>query len=332
MKSQNSPIFIYLDQNKWIELARGIKSNEKKYTDLYKKMLLNVQNGVWAFPLSIIHVSETIKRKNEESRTNLLDLMYSVSKGCSIADYTSANIFEFNYWVSHKTFDIKEIRDQVISFDLAKIIGLSLDDLNIKIKGNENVTAEQVTHIKNIIKKHSCDKEIFKMICEHESSINKDEEFFYNGLITAREEFKLWRKEIEKSSEFKEKHVYPAYLIKRFFAEYGQIINKLPDSNKQIIKSNFDNNKKNKQQMIALLETLPGFNIENRLVYELLSNQNKKVHKHDFFDLAFLRVAVPYCDIVIAEKYWIDRVQNYKLDSKYNTITTTKLSYLENMK
>lgn len=92
----------------------------------------------------------------------------------------------------------------------------------------------------------------------------------------------------------------------------------------------FTENSKNKTLAIANLETLPGFNVHNRLIYELFNNPDKDVHEHDFNDLAYLRVAVPYCDIVIGEKYWCNRVQNYGLDKKYNTLVTTKLLSLLN--
>ena len=81
----------------------------------------------------------------------------------------------------------------------------------------------------------------------------------------------------------------------------------------------FNEKNKNKTTTISNIETLPGFNIYNRLVFELYNNPHKEVHQHDFNDLAYLRVAVPYCDIVICEKYWRDRVMYHKLHEKYQT-------------
>lgn len=49
MNNTNMPIYIYLDQNKWIELAKGIKNKESKYETLYKEMKCNVESNIWAF-------------------------------------------------------------------------------------------------------------------------------------------------------------------------------------------------------------------------------------------------------------------------------------------
>lgn len=328
MENTNIPIYIYLDQNKWIELAKGLKNKEIKYKNLYKKMRSNVDNGIWAFPLSIIHIAEAMKRKDKESRENLLNLMYSLSKGCAIYDYTTANIIEFNYWINNEGVDYKQIQNKMIAYDLSKIIGLSASNISIENSGNTDILDEQ---IKNFIITHSCDKEVFEIICNRCSSLNEDEEFLYSGLKKARSEFTEWKDKIKKLDEYKEKHVYPAYLIRMFCEEYRKMINELSLMQKYKIAQIFQNNTQNKEKTINLLETLPGFNINNRLVYELLSNPYKEVHKHDFFDLAFLRVAIPYCDIVIGENYWIDRIQNYKLDKKFNTISSTDLFELEKL-
>ena len=331
MGNTNKLIYIYCDQNKWIELAKGIKSKKSEYENLLNKMKSNVDAGVWAFPLSIIHIAEAMKRKDEESRKILLDLMYSLSRGCSISDYATANIIEFNYWINNGAVNCKAIQNEILAFDIPRIIGLSSADAIVEIKGDKNVTNEHVKTIKKIIVEHSCDRILFDYVCENCSSLNDDEDFYYNCFVTGREEFKSWRTKIETLEEYKEKHVYPAYLIKVFFEEYKEMLSNLSVVGQSRVKSIFDNNTKNKTSTINLLESLPGFNIHNRLVYELFSNPCKEVHKHDFFDLAFLRVAVPYCDIVIGENYWIDRIQHYKLDQKYGTVTATKLLKLENM-
>lgn len=333
MESVNTPIYIYLDQNKWIELAKGLKDGKLEYKNLYSTMKNNVDSGIWAFPLSIIHIAESMKRKNQESKENLLNLMYSLSKGYSICDCTTANTIEFNYWINNDSVDYKKLQNKIISHDLINLIGLSTYDLQISSNGNIPISNDQIQHIKNILINNSCNRDIFNLICQICASLNDDEDFFYNGFLKARDEFNDWLTEIKKFDEYKDKHVYPAYLTTTFFAEYEGLITTVCVSSyyKEKLDKIFDGNTKNKITTINLLESLPGFNVFNRLVYELLTNQSKKVDKHDFFDLAFLRVAIPYCDIVIGENYWIDRIKHYKLDQKFNTISGTKLLELENL-
>lgn len=189
-----------------------------------------------------------MKRKDEESRKNLLNLMYSLSKGCSISDYTTANIIEFNYWVSNGMVDYKQIQNKIISNDLVKIIGLSTTDAIVKINGDTDISNEKIKFVKDFIVKHSCDKEIFECICGQCSPLNEDEDFYYNCFEIARKSFMIWKEQIKKLDEYKEKHVYPAYLIKTFFEEYGKIISGLSPADKHKIKLIFDCNTQNKEK------------------------------------------------------------------------------------
>lgn len=317
--------YIYLDQNKWIELAKGIKENNSKYIELYNMILQNVENGVWAFPLSSIHIIETMKRKNETSRKEILDLMFSVSRGYAICDYMTADTIEFNSWVSNKSINYSQLRNLVISHDWAAIVGLSTENVNIQFS-NRPCLPDELNIIKKIIKEHSCDREIFDLICNiFSGNITEDEEFYYTCYERGRQSFLLWKEKISNLEEYKDKHLYPAYLIMVFFEVYKEKIMALSPSMQKNILELFKENSKNKTTSIANLEALPGFNIHNRLLFELYSNPDKNVHKHDFNDLAYLRMAIPYCDIVIGEKYWCNRVCNYSLDKKYNTIVSTTL-------
>lgn len=317
--------YIYLDQNKWIELAKGLKTREHAYISLYKTIAKNVEEGVWAFPLSSIHISETMKRRNEVSRKELLDLMFLVSKGYAICDYMTADNIEFNSWVNNKMIDYSQLKGKIIRHDCATIIGLSTEDANIEF-GKHSYLPDELDKMKQIIKKHSCDREVFDLICNIFSvNMQEDENFYFRCYEKGRESFLSWKNEIKNLENYKDKYLYPAYLIKVFVEVYKERITNLPPIMRKNITELFENSSKNKTTAISNLEALPGFNVFNRLVFELYNNPDKKVHEHDFNDLAYLRVAIPYCDIVIGENYWCDRVRHYSLDKKYNTTLSTKL-------
>lgn len=315
--------YIYLDQNKWIELLKGINSGEDRYIKLFNIIMQKVRGCEWAFPISIIHVTETMKRKDESSRNLLLDLMFTISGGYAIADYSTANIQEFNMWVLHQKVDCCELQNDIVQRDWIKIIGLSSYKAEVSIGGEND--SEVINVIKGIINQHSCDREIFDKICALCEYNPDDERFYYESYVRGRESFIKWRDNLKNLTDYKEKHVYPAYLINMFFTEYGEQLKKLPLDLQERICKLFEQNSKNKTMAIDNLEALPGFNIHNRLVFELYNNPYKQIHQHDFYDLAYLRVAIPYCDVVIGEKYWSDRVKANKLDSKYGAKVSTNL-------
>ncbi|WP_271812823.1 hypothetical protein [Clostridium beijerinckii] len=317
--------YIYLDQNKWIELAKGLKERNPIYISLYETIVKNVKDGVWAFPLSSIHISEAMKRRNEISRKQLLDLMFSVSNGYAICDYITADNIEFNTWINNKAVNYSQLKGEIIKHDWAAIIGLSTENADIKFS-ERPCLSDELDKIKQIIKKLSCGREIFDLICNVvNDNIEEDEAFYYRCYEEGRKSFLSWKNEIKSLEEYKDKHLYPAYLSNVFFEVYKERITNLSPRIRINITELFEENSKNKTTAIANLEALPGFNVHNRLIFELYNNPDKKVHEHDFNDLAYLRIAIPYCDIVIGENYWCDRVRNYSLDKKYNTIVNTKL-------
>ena len=315
--------YIYLDQNKWIELLKGLNDGKESYIELYRMMQRKVQECEWAFPISLIHITEAMKRKDEQSRKLLLDLMYVISCGYSISDYSTANILEFNMWVQEQKIDIERLREEIIQRDWVKLIGLSTSDAIVTIDGEKD--SENIKLIKSLIKQNSCDRLFFDMICKQCEYNPDDERFYYECFVKCRNDFAKWKENISKIEGYKEKHIYPAFLINVFFSEYKDKLEGLPQELKQKMMKTFEQNSKNKTMSIKNLETLPGFNIHNRLVYELYNNPSKPVHPHDFNDLAYMRVAIPYCDVVIGENYWCDRIKNYALDNKYGTIVSTKL-------
>jgi len=57
---------------------------------------------------------------------------------------------------------------------------------------------------------------------------------------------------------------------------------------------------------------------------------DRKIESNDATDIAFLNVAIPYCDVLVLEKYFHNLARNSKLDKKYNTRIIKSLSDLEN--
>lgn len=77
---------IYLDQNKWVELARSRKSG---FTDevggVWHLAMTRVEDGRVSFPLSAVHYYETSKRVDQESRWNLAATMAELSRVHTLA-------------------------------------------------------------------------------------------------------------------------------------------------------------------------------------------------------------------------------------------------------
>ena len=80
---------------------------------------------------------------------------------------------------------------------------------------------------------------------------------------------------------------------------------------------------------MAFFADVPTLDVETELAVARNEDWNKGIHTNDSDDIAFLSVAIPYCDIVVTEKYWRHRVKTAKLNKKYETIILDDLLDLE---
>lgn len=323
--------YIYLDQNKWIELARGLKLGDTEYIELKNRIDSKIHAHEWAFPVSLIHLAETMKRNDDTSRKNVLDLMFELSNGYGVCDYSSADRIEFDSWLEYSSVNHSKLTESIICDDYANIIGVHnqsiLDSVIESVRNESNVANQKIENAHIFIEALKKSRFIFDYIASHAIELSNDESFYYNQYQKAKEKFDKWVDYCKSLDEYKKKHLFPAYTIKMFFAEYEKKISVLSKENQEKIKTMFMNPDKDPD----FLESLPGFNIYNRLVYELFTSSNREISSHDFYDIAFLRVAIPYCDIVVCEKHWGHTVSKLKLDTKYHTVVTKNIMHLLEM-
>jgi hypothetical protein len=79
------------------------------------------------------------------------------------------------------------------------------------------------------------------------------------------------------------------------------------------------------KQLMDFFEAVPTLNTEIELAVERNQIWNRKIHRNDMADIAFLSVAVPYCDIVVTEHFFAMSAINCHLNQKYKTIILENL-------
>ena len=78
---------VYLDQNKWIDLARAAVGHPlgERYEDALLLARTAVRTGAVSFPLDVFRYMETTKRGNDRSRIELADTMRELSRQHTMA-------------------------------------------------------------------------------------------------------------------------------------------------------------------------------------------------------------------------------------------------------
>jgi len=80
---------VYLDQNKWIDLARAVSGHPhgEKFKTVAMMVAAAVSRSEASFPLSAGHMFETWKQKNGKRRREVATTMLTISKNHAIAPY-----------------------------------------------------------------------------------------------------------------------------------------------------------------------------------------------------------------------------------------------------
>jgi len=76
-------------------------------------------------------------------------------------------------------------------------------------------------------------------------------------------------------------------------------------------------------------ENFPTMVVTVKLYWRRNEETQRRAHPNDGRDLAFLGVAIPYCDVVVFEKDWCSKAKALKLDTKYGTLLYRNLEQLE---
>lgn len=87
---------VYLDQNKWIDVARAFhgKAGDAGLKAAFADIEGISQQGAAVFPLSWVHYLETAKSTNHERRKRLGTAMWEVSGGHTLASLRKVARFE----------------------------------------------------------------------------------------------------------------------------------------------------------------------------------------------------------------------------------------------
>ncbi len=72
-------------------------------------------------------------------------------------------------------------------------------------------------------------------------------------------------------------------------------------------------------------ESIPSLHVEMELHTQMHRQTSKPWTSHDDRDIGFLALAIPTCDVVVTEKFWVDLSIRRKLHDCYGTLLFSDL-------
>lgn len=301
---------IYLDQNKWSDLANAHMGRNKgrRYVDVLNFLREGVQAGRLLIPLSSAHIVETIRCSEIPKRRAIGELMVELSQGYMLAPMYRTIINEV-VAVCNKLMS----NDDDLYMTVPHVIGCTLqhafvDDCNSSrifetpISASYQLQWNRRTLQKILVWKAGRDDRAREAIL---STLDLKKQFVNNA-----ESFRRWEGFVDKAGDSLRMNFRDAANLRALLPVLDQCL-QTPGADLEAFVS------MGPRWMSGFLRLCPSLDVMLALQNSSDRNLQKQLEPNDVIDLSFLCVAIPYCDIVVTEKVWTSRVTEAKLDGRY---------------
>jgi hypothetical protein len=308
----------YLDQNKWIELARAAKQPEN-YPD-HSALLTSISRAVDAgdliLPLTFTNIYETFKINDPQRRCDLSFVQASLSKGLvfrgrykrlgdEISEVTRiayglAPVFREEHWFLSDLFPeaIAETDDDRLGFGMSeKVIAAMRDNPAHALFDYLTTTPDEVRL----------------------AAVRR----FSQGSDGLRQRIEKRRNEHRGEPLTMRRKIYNALLM---IDEIDLVLRIVKDAGLPWTTIG-DIGATNARKIIT---DVPTYYIERELALRLEA-QSRPIEENDFRDMQAFCAVIKYADMVIAEKLFVNLTKQTKLDQKYDTAVTADIFSLRDM-
>lgn len=306
-------VYVYLDQNKMIDLAKAFHKREdgKPFKDALEHIMHKVKDNEWIVPLSVVHLMETAAIGDEARRARFSKFLIEISKMNTMNSYLSVEGYEIlNAYLRAANHPTINIKDKVFGKDILHLIDLDLSKISIRTE-----TEELANEIRRLIKEYSENERILEYVlskdvlsgyretqyAEWQESAKEQEDIRKELMQQVADDVQRYRHIIANGYDFKKK-IHSDLLVSSLSQE------DLPRI-RQAFKTDTD----------AFLSSISTLYVQAKLTLQRYKDQSKSIHRNDIKDISFLSVAIPYCDIVVTERSWRHMAIQARLDQCFRT-------------
>lgn len=306
-------LICYLDQNKWIALAKALKL-PKEYPaerDLLDMLVVEVKAGRLLLPLSFTNIYETRKITSVARRRHLAWAQASLSQGIVLSgrhrrleaevedaarlvcgwpkiDRTPHWFLSTHYIEAVADLTDARLADEFASPNLGHCIGPPSHALYQYLVSESDA--------------------------ERTASVRR----FSSGSDELRQRIEKRRARWVNESTSMRRRAYSALLM----------IEEIDAINKAIRRAGVPWNSVGdigEKNALAFIDSIPIFYTEREIVMRLEA-QHRPIHENDFRDMAAFCAALPYSHAVVGENQFVNLSKQARLDAKYGTKLFTRLS------
>jgi hypothetical protein len=321
---------IYLDQNKWNDLSCAYYGmpEGKKFRHVLEKIQTAISNKSAILPLSFEHYFETNKDPDVERRKRLAKVLAKISQGIAISPQERTTQLELTRALAELYNEPIPKTLSMIGYGFPCVIGESLiiEDQNgsyIMKDRNGNfvtLTREQVEGIRDRITSPDL---IFKLLIEVDNNeFNKWVQEFQTSHAKLATNLERFRQEVRRDDKTLHKSAYAEQLATALEDEISKALSHFNKTTEEFFSISAE-------KLDAFWENVPTLDVEIALNAGRNEHWRRTIEPNDVTDISFLNVAIPYCDVLVVEKYFHNLIKQIGLDKKYKTQIFRNINDLE---
>jgi hypothetical protein len=292
---------IYLDQNKWIELAKMLQGSSEgsELAQLWSRAVAAADAGSVCFPLSAIHYMELARVSNPKRRKDVGEVLWRLSGGQTIA--------------SHRTIVEHEI-ETALAFDHPQIQPRAFELVSKGIALAFGMTPLQVALPKPLRERlpenaWGAAQEAFDLAVErsHLTGVGPGGECAppFRSEVN-RMEFQSHLQRLHPTLADLPRKKWDDFLFATCILDILEPLERVLTRHDLSLASVSSGGRK---AMKRLIEDMPSRRVDLHLHRQVARNPQFKPKKTDLEDWAGLGPAAAYCDIVVCERHFADMIR-----------------------
>lgn len=315
---------VYLDQNKWIDLARAATGHPlgTKFQSALTIAEDFSHSGAASFPLSAIHYQELWRNRNDRQRRDLANTMLKLSRPPgALQPHTIAPrkpLVESEFLVAmHRRLGRPAAPILYPPFGAGAGHAFALPGINLPPLANQHEIARWEEQILSGPPSSIPTSEQDKLT---------QQQYVLEFLDGEAKRITMFRS--RKGDTFGNRKYLAVRLIEEFLKSFvAPLLPTLEISSDEFLNlyRYGDSDLLDPEQVVADIPTLFA---SYQLHVERYKNLDLPRKKGDLRDGIAMSSAVVYCDIIVAEKAFTSHIRKARLDSRFKTIVTTDLTQL----
>ena len=305
---------VYIDLNHWISLAKSRKAGDLA---LEQRLSALVDAGAISVPVSATHIMEISAILKDKQRQDLSSMLRSVSRGLALRSLEEVRNLEVGSRIAahygvRTSLNIKSI---VVAQGYIRAFGEPMINFSSWRQANPQQAGAAEKEVWDTLN----DEALLDMILSlYVPKIGKDGAD-HNAIKAALEQTR-------KATQGKDLDVIERECLSGLARDFAQLaVQAVTDLG--LTQAQIESNPPRHFWTNDYMATVPTFNVWSKLhVYLARAMSSREMTVNDLYDMAHLSVAVPYCDVVVADAAMAHLLTFRRLNLTYGTTVHSNLA------